>query len=141
MFKNQVRWHEGEEMVEVMASFKGFYSFPSIHNVIDMTQIHIQKPKGTSIGDFFFFKSKSYNMQLQVVDNQKKFIDIFVGMPDSMNDGHILKISSLYQRIMYGNMFQLNWGEENIKLYILGDKVYPLLPWLMIPHKQIANVP
>lgn len=108
MFKNQVRWHEGEEMVEVMASFKGFYSFPSIHNVIDMTQIHIQKPKGTSIGDFFFFKSKSYNMQLQVVDNQKKFIDIFVGMPDSMNDGHILKISSLYQRIVYGNMFQLN---------------------------------
>ncbi len=121
-------------MVEVMASFKGFYGLPSIHGVIDMTQIHIQKPKGTCVGDFSFFKSKSYNMQLQVVDNQKKFTDIFVGLPNSMNDGHILRISSLYQRIVYGNMFQLNRGEENIKLYILGDKGYPLLPWLMIIH-------
>jgi hypothetical protein len=37
-------------------------------------------------------------------------------------------------------MFQLNQGEKNIKPYILGDKSYPLLTWLMIPHKQVANV-
>jgi hypothetical protein len=106
MFRTQVRWPEGEEMAEVMASFKGFCGRPSIHGVIDMTQICIQKLKGTLIGDFFFFKSKSYNMQLQVVvDNQKKFTNIFVGMPNSMKDAHILRISSLYQRAMYGDMF------------------------------------
>jgi hypothetical protein len=61
-------------------------------------------------------------------------------MPGSMNDVHILRISSLYQKVVYGDMFQLTRGEENIKLYILGEKGYLLLPWLMIPHKQIANV-
>jgi hypothetical protein len=62
MFKNQMKWHEGEKMVEVMAIFKGFCCLPFIHGVIDVTQIHIQKPKGTFVGDFFFFKFKSYNM-------------------------------------------------------------------------------
>jgi predicted metal-binding protein len=45
-------------------------------------------------------------MQLQVVvDNQKKFTYIFVGMPNSMNHGCILRISSLYQQVMYGDTF------------------------------------
>jgi len=53
MFRNQVRWLEGEEMVEVMAIFKGFCDLPSVHGVINMTQIHITKTKGTFVGDFF----------------------------------------------------------------------------------------
>jgi hypothetical protein len=45
-----------------MASFKDFYGLLYVHGVIDMTQIQIQKPKITLVGDFFSFKSKSYNM-------------------------------------------------------------------------------
>ncbi len=113
-------------MTEVMASFKGFCGRPSIHGAIDMTQIHIQKLKGTLIGDFFSFKSKSYNMQLQVVvHNQKKFTDIFVGMPNSMNDVCILRISSLYQRAMYGDMFRLNQGEDKYQaLHTWGQRLH-----------------
>jgi hypothetical protein len=27
---------------------------------------------------------------------------------------------------------------ESIKPYIIGNKGYPLLPWMMVPHKQIG---
>jgi hypothetical protein len=37
-------------------------------------------------------------------------------------------------------MFHINRGEEEIKPYFIIDKVYPLLPWLMIPHKQSNNI-
>jgi hypothetical protein len=34
----------------------------------------------------------------------------------------------------------LNMSQDNICPYIIGDKGYPLWPWLMILHKQNANV-
>jgi hypothetical protein len=74
-------------------------------------------------------------MQLQVVvDCHKKFIDIFVGMSRSMNDIHILQISNLHQKTTNGNLVQINQGESGIKPYIIVDKGYLLLPWVMILH-------
>ncbi len=71
----------------------------------------------------------------------KKFINVFVGMPDIMNDVCILWIASLYRKVVNGDLFWQNWSEENIQPYILGDKGYPLcMPWLMIYHEQVENV-
>lgn len=47
---------------------------------------HIQKPKGSFVGDQFSCKLKAYSMQLQVVDLYKNFWSIFVGMPKFMNN-------------------------------------------------------
>jgi hypothetical protein len=75
---------EGKELVKVMAKFKNFFGIPSFHKTIDITKIHVQKPQTI---DYFSFKSKGYNMQLQIiVDYHKKIKDIFVEMPDSMNN-------------------------------------------------------
>jgi hypothetical protein len=41
---------------------------------------------------------------------------------------------------MYGDLFQWNWGEKGIWLYILEVKSCLLLPWLMIIHKYVGNV-
>jgi hypothetical protein len=42
-------------------------------------KFHIQKPQGAFARDYFFFKSKVYNMQLEVVvDYHKKILDSFV---------------------------------------------------------------
>jgi hypothetical protein len=41
MLRNQVKWREGKEMVEVMAGFKRLCGLPFVHGVIDVTQIHI----------------------------------------------------------------------------------------------------
>jgi hypothetical protein len=75
-----------------------------------------------------------------VVDYQKKFQDVFVGLFGLMNDVHILCLSSLYMKAVNGNMFHINKGEEEIKPYLIVDKLYPLLPWLMIPHRQYGNI-
>jgi hypothetical protein len=35
-------------------------------------------------------------------------------------------------------LFVIELGQKGIKPYVLRDKGYPLLPWLMVPHKQIG---
>jgi hypothetical protein len=46
-------------------------------------------------------------------------------------------MSTLYHRAIEQNLFVVELGQEGIKPYILGDKGYLLLLWLMVPHKQI----
>ncbi len=45
-------------MIEVMVGFKWFCGLPFVHGAIDVTQIHIQKPKGTCAG--FYLSSLSH---------------------------------------------------------------------------------
>jgi len=124
-----------------MRGFKRFCGLPSIHGAIDETQIHIQKPHGAFIKDYFSFKSKVYKMQLQVmVHCQKKFWDVFMVLLNSMNDVQILHLSNLYEKAMNGDMFHLNRGEEGIKHSLITNKGYHLLPWMMIPHKQTSSI-
>jgi hypothetical protein len=92
-----------------------FCNLPFIYSAIDVTQIHIQKPRGGFVGDYVFFKTKVYNMQLQaMVDCQKKFHDVFVGLFGSMNNVHILHLCNLYIKVVNGYMFHFNKGEEEI---------------------------
>jgi hypothetical protein len=71
------------------------------------------------------------------VDAQKRFTDIFVGLPRSVNDSHILKKSGLYRRIVNSRLLSENLHHTcDIPPYILGDKSYPLLPWLLTLFKD-----
>jgi phospholipid N-methyltransferase len=63
-----------------------------------------------------------------------------VGLLGLKNDVYILHLSNLYKKAVNGNMFHINKSEEEIKPYLIVDKVYPWLPWLMIPHKQSNNI-
>jgi hypothetical protein len=56
-----------EYLVEVMRGFRKFCNLRFIYSAIDATQIHIQKPRGGFVGDYFSFKSKVYNMQLRAM--------------------------------------------------------------------------
>jgi len=77
-------------------------------------------------------------MQLQaIIDHKKRFLDIFVAMPSWMNNTRVLCLFSIYQKATLGDLFH-EWNlHHGIKPYIIGDKGYSLLPWLMVPHKQI----
>lgn len=87
--------------------------------------------------DYYSFKLKTYNMQLQaIIDHKKYILDIFVVMPWSMNNTQVLHLSSIYQKVKWGNLFNEHDAHEGMKFYIIGDKDYPLMPWLMVLHKQ-----
>jgi hypothetical protein len=76
-------------------------------------------------------------MQLQAifVNNRKWFLDIFVRMSGSMNDAKVLQSSSIYQRATWRDLFNEWTSHEGITPYIIRDKGYPLLLWLMVHHK------
>jgi hypothetical protein len=84
-----------------MTDFQEFYGLPDIAGAIDGTHIHIRKPV-VSLEDYFYFKSSGYTIQTQVVvDQQKYFLDLTVGMPGSTHDSRMLRLSSLYQAISW----------------------------------------
>jgi hypothetical protein len=65
-----------------MIGFKNFSSLQYVYGVIDVTQVHVQNPKGLFAKDYYSFKSKTYNIQLQVVvDPQKKTFAISLSNP------------------------------------------------------------
>jgi hypothetical protein len=61
-----------------------------------------------------------------------------VGMLGNMNDSRIFKFSTFYNQATYKDLFSLECDQEGVRTYIIEDKGYPLLPWLMISHKQIG---
>jgi hypothetical protein len=67
MLRNQVKWHEGKEMVEVMVGFKHLCGLPSIHGVIDVTQIHILKPLWENIGFYNWACNWVFHLQWTLV--------------------------------------------------------------------------
>ncbi len=79
-------------------------------------------------------------MQLQAifVNNRKWFLDVFVKMLGSMNDAKVLQFIFNLPNSYLRNLFNEWTSHEGIKLYIIRDKGYPLLLWLMVHHKLIG---
>jgi hypothetical protein len=81
----------------MMEGFKDLLNMPRIQRTIDATQIHIQESKSNVLlTDYYFFKSKRYSLQFQVIiDHKKTFIEIFVGMSRSINDARMWSLFSI----------------------------------------------
>jgi hypothetical protein len=75
-----------------------------------------------------------------VVDSNKQFLDLYLGMLGSTNDARVLRRSSLYRMVMSENLFDVRYSVDGFSPYLLGDSGYPLLPWLMVPHKHVRNL-
>lgn len=86
--------------------------------------------------DYYYFKSGGYTINCQaVVDSEKRFIDLYVGMPGSTNDARMLRRPSLFNLASQQSILAPENGVDGFSPYLIGDLGYPLLPWLMIPHK------
>ncbi len=69
VLRNQIAWLERDDLTKVMNGLKKICRLLAIQESIDVTQIHMFKPKGQHVFKYFSYKSKAYNMQLQVVIN------------------------------------------------------------------------
>lgn len=97
--------------------------------------VSISKPNFVP-ADYYYFKSGGYTINCQaVVDSEKRFLDLYVGMPGSTNDSRMLRRSSLYQLAMTETLMDPGLSMDGFTPYLVGDLGYPLLPWLMVPHR------
>jgi hypothetical protein len=69
------------------------------------------------------------------VDSEKRFLDLFLGMPGSTNDSRMLRRSSLHHLATHNQLFHRQNSVDGFAPFLLGDSGYPLLPWLMVPHR------
>jgi hypothetical protein len=104
---------------------------------IGKKHINISKPRYRA-EDYYYFKSKGYTLNCQaVIDNNKQFLDLYLGILGSTNDGRYLQRSSLYHLATSENLLDACHVVEGFNPYLLGDSGYPLLPWLMVRHKNV----
>jgi hypothetical protein len=70
-----------------MEEFQQFCRFPVVASAIDRT--HIRKPY-VGPEDYFYFKSSRYTIQMQaVVDRNKRFLDIAIGVLKNIYDSYM----------------------------------------------------
>lgn len=127
-------------MRQTQQHFYDLCGLPGFVGAIDGTHISISKPQHVPV-DYFYFKSRGYILNCQaVVDSEKHFLDLYLGMHGSTNDCRMLRRSSLYDLAMHNNLLGNEHAVHGFSPYVLGDSGYPLLPWLMIPHRSVDHL-
>jgi hypothetical protein len=71
---------------------------PNVQGVINWIHIDILKLEGAYVEDYYYHQTKGYNIITQVVINCNKFyINIFVGLPRNVKDSMVLHTFALYR--------------------------------------------
>ena len=134
---HEIYWPTRNRLQLVMVQFREFSRLPGVVGAIDRTHFHIRKPND-SPKDYFYFKFEGFTMQFQaVVDRSRKFIDIFFGMRGSTNDARQLRRSMLYQKASTTLLFDPANAVDGFVPYLIGDKGYPIFPWLITLYRDI----
>ena len=132
--RQNISWPTGDRLKHIQEIFFDLCGLPAVVGAIDGTHISVSKPRHCP-ADYYYFKSGGYTLNCQaVVDSEKRFLDLYLGMPGSTNDSRMLRRSSLYDLAMHNNLFDDQHGSQGFSPYLIGDLGYPLLPWLMVPH-------
>jgi hypothetical protein len=137
VYRDVVQWPRGADMRQTMLDFKAWCSMPSVQGMLDCTCITISKPSAFP-EDYWYYKTGAYSMVAQaVVDVKKLFTNIYVGLLGSVNDQRVLRRSGLWQEVVHRGLMSADSGyQDGIPSYLLGDKGYPLLSWIMVPFKD-----
>ena len=94
----EISWPLGENLIKTVEDFQQLCFLLGVAGAVDRTQIAIKNPKFTST-DYYYFKSVGYSINCQVVvDSSKHFLDLYVGMPSSTNNEHMLQRSTIFRR-------------------------------------------
>lgn len=132
------------ETTECIATFQRTRSeLPNVVGTIDGTHIPIIAPRVDAVD--YFNRYQQHDMIVQgVVNGTGKFIDAVAGFPGSAHDARVLRNSDIYQEAENGNILQaplVNIDGNDIAPCLVGDRAYPLAPWLIKPFPQGTNDP
>lgn len=114
--------------------FKEICNIPNVIGVIDGTYIPIKAPKVDA--ETYINRKCFYAITLQeICDASMKFIDCFAGYPSSVSDVRIFRNSDIYIDIISNTKRYFPEDE-----FLLGDKAYPVLKWLIPPYIDRGNL-
>jgi hypothetical protein len=68
-----------------------------VQGAIDGTHISILKPQGGFVEDYYYHNTSNYNIVAQVVNRNKKIIDICMGFLGNVNESRVFHKFSLYK--------------------------------------------
>lgn len=89
--------------------------------------------------DYYYHKLRWYNLVAQgIINCNKRFIDVFVDILGSVNDLRVLHKYALYRKAENHGLFAYDprFFQHGFPPYLLGDKSYLLITWIMIPFKE-----
>ena len=132
------------ELRNVVNSFSEKTKIPNVVGAIDGSHIPIKAP--TVNKECYFNRKHRYSILLQgVVEPNLKFYDAFAGVPGSVHDARLLRISKFGKkmesfRMLQEPKFTLEEGVE-LKPIILGDSAYAVKSWLLPPYTRLSRMP
>ncbi|XP_023233620.1 protein ALP1-like [Centruroides sculpturatus] len=131
-----------KELLKKAEEFENLWQFLQCIGAIDGTHIKVSPPKEHAV-DYYNYKSFYSVVLLAICDAKYKFTYVNVGAPGRNNDS-VFQNSGIYQIF---NVFTLyselrkSYNGVNVPLLLLGDSAFPLMPILMKPFPDSANLP
>ncbi|KAI5634262.1 DDE superfamily endonuclease domain-containing protein [Phthorimaea operculella] len=119
-----------------MQGFQDMYGIPHTLGAVDGTHISIHKPPinhPTAPGSLFYNRKGYYSINCQMIcDAKSRITSVNPNFPGSTHDAAIWQSSNVHQYLkdQYVDHRPMEW--------LLGDKGYPLLPWLMTPLAEVG---
>uniref|UniRef100_A0A1A8U6R9 Zgc:113227 n=1 Tax=Nothobranchius furzeri TaxID=105023 RepID=A0A1A8U6R9_NOTFU len=92
----------------------------------------------------YFNRKRWHTLILQaVVDGKGLFWNVFVGLPGSVTDVRVLRLSSIWDLASRGNLFpdySIQIAGVDFGYCILDDSAYPLQDWLLKPFTDTGRL-
>ncbi|XP_012543585.1 putative nuclease HARBI1 isoform X2 [Monomorium pharaonis] len=128
-----IKWPKRAEIEEIKEKFQKLSHIPDVLDVIDGTYIPIKAPKIDP--EVYINRKCFYGITLQAIcEPSLKFIDCFAGYPNSVSDVRIFRNSDIYAQIRAEPQAYFPNKE-----FLLGDKAYPVLTWLIPSYIDRGN--